>query len=265
MKRQRERWKWFAFTAAASVLVLAWVGFWLYCGRIQLNGMAVRKYTVRGVDVSHYQGDIDWKRLSEQDIHFAYIKATEGSSHVDEKFSENWREVRNTDLKAGAYHFFSFDSPGADQVKNFTSQVEAFDGMLPPVVDFEFYGDKEQNRPEVGAATEQLQVVLDGLEAYYHVKPIIYATEPSWKAYLSQGFSEYPLWIRNVKSRPSSAIPDWTFWQFSNRKKLDGYQGQERYIDMNVFCGNQRQWEYWTQKTAEGFNYSPKWGTEPPD
>lgn len=261
MERRKKCWKWPVFTAAAAVLAVGWVGFLLYIGRVQLNGMAVKKYQVRGVDVSHYQGDIDWKRLAEQDIDFAYIKATEGSSHVDEKFSENWQEVRDTDLKAGAYHFFSFDSPGATQAANFTGQVEAFEGMLPPVVDFEFYGDKEQNRPEVKAATEQLQIMLDGLEAHYHVKPVIYATEEAWEAYLSQGFSDYPLWIRNVKTRPASAIPDWTFWQYSNRTKLDGYQGQEPFIDMNVFCGDRRKWEYWTQKTAEGYNYRPNWGS----
>lgn len=195
--------------------------------------------------MSHYQGDIDWKRLEEQDVDFAYIKATEGSSHTDEKFARNWRQVKDTSVKAGAYHFFSFDSPGKDQADNFMNQVIAFEGMLPPAVDVEFYGDKKQNPPDKEAVAKELQIMLDELERCYQRKPVIYATRESWELYIKDKFSEYPLWIRNVITKPSDDIGDWVFWQYTNRGKLDGYAGSEKYIDINTFYGSQKEWEMW--------------------
>ena len=64
-------------------------------------------YAVMGVDVARYQGTIDWNALSEQGIAFAFIKATEGSSHVDVRFRENWNEVAKTSILASPYHFMS--------------------------------------------------------------------------------------------------------------------------------------------------------------
>ena len=112
----------------------------LYIGVLHINNPSRTKYPIRGVDVSHYQGEIDWERLAGEDISFAYIKATEGSGHKDEMFDRNWSEAQTTGLRIGAYHFFSLDSAGADQAENFCSTVTAVDGMLPPVVDVEPYG-----------------------------------------------------------------------------------------------------------------------------
>ena len=97
------------FCVMAAVLC-AFYGYAVYCGLIQLNNPSKKRYPVRGVDVSHYQGTIDWPVLAAQDLDFAYIKATEGSSHTDEKFAENWEAAKDTGLRIGAYHFFSFDS-----------------------------------------------------------------------------------------------------------------------------------------------------------
>ena len=92
--------------AAAVVLVLL-----LWNGVLRLDPSAER-YPVRGVDVSSYQGEIDWPALSQQGLDFAFIKATEGSSDVDARFARNWEQAQKTDQRIGAYHFFSFDSAG---------------------------------------------------------------------------------------------------------------------------------------------------------
>ena len=68
------------------------------------------KYKMNGIDVSRYQGDIDWEIIEGQGIDFAFIKATEGSSHIDPCFEKNWEEAEQTSIFPGAYHFFSFDS-----------------------------------------------------------------------------------------------------------------------------------------------------------
>lgn len=234
-----------AVCVIAGVL-LAVCGYAVFCGLVQLNNPSKQRYPVRGVDVSHYQGTIDWPVLAAQDLDFAYIKATEGSSHTDERFAENWEAAKKTELRIGAYHFFRFDSPGESQLKHFTETVPAFDKMLPPVVDFEFYGDKKVNPPDQESVCTQLEVMLQGLEAYYGVKPVIYATEDTLQFYLEGRFEEYPLWIRNVVKKPDTGNRDWLFWQYTNRKRLDGYEGDETYIDVNVFCGSRDDWELWS-------------------
>ncbi len=226
-----------------SVSAFLLLGAVLFClvwnGIIILNGISAGEYPIRGVDVSAYQGEIDWQELSAQNISFAFIKATEGSSHVDERFDYNFKEAQKTDLAVGAYHFFSFDSAGASQAENFIDNVKAFEGMLPPTVDFEFYGDKEKNPPKKEAVTKELDVMLEMLTEHYGQRPIIYATEKSYELYLSGGYEKYDIWIRNVITSPRlSDGRAWTFWQYTNRERLRGYNGEEKYIDMNVFYGN---------------------------
>lgn len=96
---------------------------------------------VKGVDVSAYQGDIDWKKLADQDIYFAFIKATEGKDHVDKNFEKNWKEARKAHLKVGAYHFVNFDQDGKTQADHFINTVPKENDSLPPVIDLELYGD----------------------------------------------------------------------------------------------------------------------------
>ncbi len=80
---------------------------------------------------------------------FAFIKATEGSSNVDEYFKANWTNAQNSGLVIGAYHFFSFDSSAETQAENYIATVGNLNGKLPPAIDFEYYGDKEKSPPDV--------------------------------------------------------------------------------------------------------------------
>ena len=209
-----------------------------YHGILLFNNPSAHEYPVHGVDVSAYQGDIDWDILSGQNIRFAFIKATEGSGFVDAYFQTNLDNAIKTNLRIGAYHFFSFDSSGKTQAENYISTVPKIAGALPPVVDFEFYGDKEKNTPGKEAARAELDIILNELETYYGVKPIIYSTEAAYDAYLAGYYGSYDIWIRNVFSRPKKLqAQTWKFWQYTNRARLSGYSGPERYIDMNVFNG----------------------------
>ncbi len=221
----------------ATLFVLIWNGV------IILNGANADKYDIKGIDVSSHQGKIDWDVLSGQNISFVFIKATEGSSFVDKSFDYNFSEAQKTSLTVGAYHFFSYDSSGQTQAENFINTVTPFEGMLPPVIDLEFYGDKEKDPPKRESVTAQLKIMLELLEEHYGQKPIIYATEKSYKLYLSNDYEEYDIWIRNVISKPKlSDNRSWTFWQYTNRGKLDGYNGKEKFIDMNVFNGTKEEY-----------------------
>lgn len=225
-------------SAVAVVLTLTVLAALFYYGVLPWNSPSEKDYPVRGVDVSNWQGDIDWTVLSEQNITFAFIKATEGSSFTDKRFDENWDKATQTDLFVGAYHFFSYDSPGQSQAEHFIATVPKTENMLPPVVDIEYYGDYFSSPAERESVKPELQELLNALESHYGVKPVLYATMDSYERYLSGNYADYPIWIRDILKRPS--LPDgrsWTFWQYSNRGRLDGYYGEEQYIDLNVFDG----------------------------
>lgn len=105
-------------------------------------------------------------------------------------------------------------------------------------------GIRKKNPPGREEVHEILEPLLILLEEQYGRKPILYATSKSYDLYISGYYSEYPIWIRNVVFEPS--LPDgrdWTFWQYSHRQILQGYSGEEKYIDMNVFYGTEEEFQ----------------------
>lgn len=195
------------------------------------------RFPVMGVDVSHYQGKIDWQKFEDQNVRFAFIKATEGSGHIDEFARNNIRSASETDIKISAYHFFSFDSPGETQAENFMSVVEPNDIDMPPVIDIEYYGDKCNDQPDTHEVEVILKPLLEILENHYGEKPIIYTTLIVYNKYIKEKFSDYPLWIRNVNFEPD--FIDFKFWQYSDKGNLYGFVGEEKYIDLNVYNGTE--------------------------
>lgn len=210
--------------------------FSMYFSRAIVNH---EKYPLLGVDVSSYQGEIDWNVIQRQGIKFAFIKATEGSGMTDDYIRMNLENIADTDIYHSAYHFFSFDSAGETQADNYIAAVGKDEINLPPVIDIEFYGDKFKNQPSRNEVYSILSPLVERLEKYYETKPIIYITSPLYFKYIvNSPFSDYPVWIRNVNSEPF--IIDWDFWQFSDKGMLKGYYGKEKYIDLNVYNGDER-------------------------
>ena len=149
-------------------------------------------------------------------------------------YKSNITKAEKSDLYVGAYHFFSSQSPGTNQANNYIKIVGNLDGKLPPCVDVEVYGCKKSPSEIV----DELRACLNTLEEYYKVKPIIYTTFTNYNAYIKSHFDEYPLWIRNVYFHAGIINRNWTFWQYSDKERLNCYDGKEKNIDMNVFKGN---------------------------
>ena len=228
-----------------SIGIFMLLGVWIYLflvwnGILWIKHPMKKEYPVTGIDVSHYQGDIEWEYVQEDlDITFAFIKATEGSGHVDKKFQENWTEAAKTDLYIGAYHFFSFDSKGKTQAENYIATVSNVERMLPPVVDVEYYKNKASNPPDVDKVRKELDVLLNMLEEKYGRKPIIYTTMSVYEKYINEYYNEYPLWIRNTYYRPFLVKNrQWLFWQYSEKGEWPYGTEQEKYVDCNVFAGS---------------------------
>lgn len=200
----------------------------------RLNMLLVKRYSIYGIDVSHYQGKIDWQMLKNQDVGFVYIKATEGSSYKDKNFSKNWKNAQFISIPAGAYHFFSFDSSADAQAEHFIGTVGSLSGKLVPMVDVEYYADKEKKPPDKRKLVVQLQRFLNILEEEYGIKPIIYTTYRVYHKYIKDAFTQYPLWIRNVYYFPFDIDRQWQFWQYSDIGDIEGINGN---VDLNVFQG----------------------------
>lgn len=116
-------------------------------------------------------------------------------------------------------------------------------------VDVEFYGDKSVDPPPKEEVVKQLRELLAALEEQYRVKPVIYTTYQAYHRYIENELEEYPLWIRNVYYQPFMTADAWTFWQYTDTAVLEGYQGEETYIDRNVFRGTKE--ELWKLTTME--------------
>lgn len=216
----RNKHKRIAILSSAFMIIMLIAGILFYNRIIRINTPSEEEYPVRGVDLSSYQGEVDWDVLSKQNIDFAFIKATEGSTHIDPYYKYNIENALKTHLRVGSYHFFSFESSGSQQADNFIANVAKTENMLPPVVDIEFYADYKSNPPDKENVRKNLKEMLEKLENYYGMKPIIYATGTSYRHYISGSFSEYDIWIRDVYFTPSLADDrEWTFWQYSDKER----------------------------------------------
>ncbi|MER8782260.1 muramidase [Mesorhizobium sp. M1006] len=204
-----------------------------------------RRLAVHGVDVSRWQGNVNWGKLRAQGANFAYIKATDGGDHLDPMFTRNWRSADAAGLKRGAYHFFYWCRTAGEQADWFIRNVPRVEGALPPVIDVEWNGESScKRRPSRQKVLEKMQVFMDKLERHYGQRPIIYTAPDFYRDNLRGAFPDYPFWLRAVAAHPSKVYPDrkWLFWQYSGSGLSHGVRGR---IDLNVFHGDEKAWRDW--------------------
>ncbi|MDX3926644.1 MAG: GH25 family lysozyme [Shinella sp.] len=213
---------------------------------INFGSASPRKLAVHGVDVSRWQGEIDWVKLRTQGANFAYIKATDGGDHLDPMFKKNWRAAKEAGLKRGAYHFFYWCRTAGEQADWFIRNVPRDPEALPPVIDVEWNGESKcRKRPSRARVLEKMQVFMDKLERHYGQRPIIYTAPDFYRDNLTGELRDYPFWLRSVAAHPSKVYPGrkWIFWQYSGSGLSHGVDGK---IDLNVFHGSEEEWHQWT-------------------
>lgn len=114
-----------AWLCLGSTALVVLLGGLLISGLVRFNYPDPDRFPVRGVDVSHHQGSINWTAVRSTGVAFAFIKATEGATHQDRLFAANWRDAMSAGLSRGAYHFFTFCTPGAPQASDFIRALAA--------------------------------------------------------------------------------------------------------------------------------------------
>ncbi|MFN3074513.1 GH25 family lysozyme [Acinetobacter sp. TY2] len=203
-------------------------------------------YTIKGFDVSHHQGEINWKKISPQQYQFVYLKATEGGDYQDDHFQNYWLKAREQGLHVGAYHFFRLCRDGAIQAQNFIATVPNKPDALPPVIDLE-YDNNCINTHTKEQLLKQIQIMHDQLRSHYDKQPIFYTSKAFYNIVLLGEFKNTPIWIREYKEQPN--LKDgrkWTFWQHNNQGKISGI---EKPVDLNVFYADAQAWQQFLKKS----------------
>ena len=184
----------------------------------------------QGIDVSHYQGRINWEEVARSgDVTFAYVKATEGSGYVDDCYLRNLYGAKRVGIPVGVYHFFSPSASALVQLENFRLNVDPRQQDLIPVVDVEKCG-----RGSIQQFRGRLKSFLDGVERMFGVKPIIYTGVNFYAKYLEGRFTGYRFMVaRYAEEFPglSDDVPV-VLWQYSCTSHVDGIKG---HVDKSMF------------------------------
>jgi lysozyme len=223
-----------------------------YAGRYPTKGDAkphagvasAQNYPVQGIDVSKWQGEIDWQAVRGAGTRFAFIKATEGGDHIDERFLTNWYGAKAAGIPRAAYHFVYWCRPAHEQAEWFRRHIPVDPDALPPVLDVEWNGHSKTCPRKVSRelALEKIRLMLRELEMHTGKKPIIYTDITFHQEILEGELNDYPFWLRSVAAEPEERYRNrrWSFWQYTTTGRIPGIRGD---VDRNVFAGSDKDWQ----------------------
>ncbi len=194
--------------------------------------------TVEGVDVSEFQGSINWGQVKASGRDFAIARVSDGTGHLDPTFATNWAGIKAAGMVRGVYQFFEGTESGTAQADLLVQQVGTLEaGDLPPVADVEVLD---------GSSGSQLISNLAAWVAEIKAKtgrtPMIYTAPGFWNGLPSTGqFSGEVLWVANWQvSCPDTPTPwtGWTFWQYDDGQTTPNVPGISGAVDKDKFNGS---------------------------
>lgn len=201
-------------------------------------------FPIHGIDVSKYQGEIDWQAARAGGVRFAWLKATEGGDHLDSMFRVNWERARAAGIPTGAYHFYYFCRPVEEQIAWFKAHVPPAPDALPPALDMEWVPESKTcpKPPPHDQIRRDMRVFLREMELHYGKKPIIYTTVDFHRDVLHGHMHDQQFWVRSVAGHPSTRYGErpWRFWQYTATGRVPGI-GEN--VDRNIFGGSAKEWE----------------------
>ncbi|PSC02996.1 glycoside hydrolase [Alsobacter soli] len=198
---------------------------------------------IHGIDVSRWQGEVDWNQVRNAGTRFAFIKATEGGDHIDPAFSRNWAGAKAAGVPVGAYHFVYWCRSAQEQARWFVQHIPTDPDALPPVLDVEWNGSSQTCPKKIPRelALEKIKIMLAELERHTGKRPIIYTDITFHKDVLEGELQDYPFWIRSVAAEPHEryASRPYALWQWTTTGRVPGIKGD---VDRNAFHGTEQQW-----------------------
>ena len=200
---------------------------------------AAEEASLLGVDVSHYQGEINWEELKGAKVKFSFNKATQGAEGTDPNFMTRQQGARAAGIPIGGYHFFVATDNSEAQANNFINTFGALQpGDLPPVLDLEEGGLNGVKNPEDYAKSALLW--LQTIKTHYGVTPIVYVSPDFANEWcIGEAFGQYPLWVAQYGVE-APTLPSlwskWTFWQKAETGTIPGINGN---VDHDIFHGSE--------------------------
>lgn len=184
-----------------------------------------------GIDVSHYQGRINWAAVAQSgQVGYAYIKASESVSFIDENYQYNLTEARKYGINVGSYHFYRAHVDQEAQLRHMFSIINPAQQDLIPVVDVE-----TANGVPVETFANRLHRFLKAVEEHYGRPPILYTYVNFYNTYLAhRGFNHYPLFIAFYQDRIPSVSDgnSYFIWQYTSKGHINGIRGN---VDRSKF------------------------------
>lgn len=185
-----------------------------------------------GIDVSHYQGKINWQRVAAEGcVSYVYIKATEGADLVDDRYATNIVEARKAGLSVGSYHFYR---PRADvdaQLANMTRVVNKKDQDLVPIIDIE-----DDRAVSEEAFISNLRYFIDRVTKHYGRKPLLYTGQNFYNKHFMGLFTDYQWMIAKYQNEPPVLLDDhfYLMWQYTDKGRIPGINGN---VDRSCLMG----------------------------
>jgi GH25 family lysozyme M1 (1,4-beta-N-acetylmuramidase) len=205
--------------------------------------------TIHGIDVSHWQGNIDWVKVAASGIRFAFIKATDGLNGVDPSFAKNWAGAKAAGIARGAYHYLHPNLAGASQADLFLHTVTVGGmhdlGELSPAIDLE-----ESDGADPNSISVTIELFMQHMYEFAPGEKVALYTAPGWWLQHSFVFSQPApagsyLWIAHWDVADPGTITGWdkaTVWQYSARGAVPGITGT---VDLDRFLGDEAAFAAW--------------------
>lgn len=209
--------------------------------------------TLFGVDLSSYQGEVDWAKLKAAGVAFVFVKATEGQTVIDPCFASNWAGAAKAGIPRGAYHVYRTATSGSTQAAHFMAQVQAqgHPGELPPVLDLETSIIQGEN---VTSADQEIVGWLQAVRPLVNggsATPLVYGSLSLFSGYLAgKAIPQSAVWLAEYTSGPAhqpQGWPNWLFWQFSASGNVPGVTGV---VDLSRFSGTAADFTRLTQGSS---------------
>ena len=197
---------------------------------------------IHGIDVSRWQGKIDWASVHGAGTQFAFIKATEGGDHVDPRFLENWHGAAEAGVPRGAYHFMYWCRPAHEQAAWFKPQRPERSEALPPVLDLEWNGHS-RTCPFKATRETALEHIKLMLRRWRRIRASGRSSIPTSPSTARCSRASCPIIRTGCAASPpsptSATEPQWTMWQYTTTGRVPGIEGD---VDRNAFYGGDQEW-----------------------
>jgi len=197
---------------------------------------AAQGTVTEGIDVSHWQGAINWPTVAASGIKFAFCKATEHTTFVDSRFATNWPAMKANGIVRGAYHFGRPSYDPVAQARHFYNTVRPSPGDLPLVLDIEA-------TDSLPAATVKnwIQRFCSELRRKQGKPPLIYTGFYFWRDNAGNSPNNYDAGLWMARWNVSNPFPlpaawtNWTFWQYTATGSVPGISGN---VDRDQYNGS---------------------------